>query len=128
MLQQMPNFKFTEREVEVLTEHIKVALVDSKIPHDFLPDEVGARDAAEGKVLYESKGCRACHQIGVEGGAVAPVLTEVGDRLEAGYIFQYLKAPHAFRPDSAEPNVGLSDEEALSLTKFMKSLRKETSK
>lgn len=127
MLQQMPNFNFTEGEAAVLTEHIKVALVDSKIHHDFLPDEIGPADAAEGKALYASKGCRACHQIGVEGGAVAPLLTEVGDRLEAGYIFQYLKAPHAFRPDAAEPNLGLSDEEALSLTKFMKSLRKETS-
>ncbi len=125
MLQQMPNFGLTEEEVAIVAEHVSVALTDHRIPYDLSLEGVEGADWERGKALYEDRACRACHQIGPTGGALGPVLTHVGDRLEPGYIFSFLKSPQSFHPDAVQPNYGLSDEDALSLTKFLTSLRKE---
>ena len=123
ILKQMPHFQLTDQEVDILTEHVKVALVDPGIPHNFLPHEPTPGEIAQGKKLYHQKGCHACHQIGAEGGAVGPVLSDAGDRLENGYIYAYLMNPRRFRPDAPEPDYGLSKEEATLLTKFLSSLK-----
>ena len=123
LLKQMPHFHLTDAQVETLTEHVKVALVDPRIAHNFLPDDPTEEEIAQGKKLYNDKGCFACHQIGADGGAVGPVLTDAGDRLENGYIFAYLRNPGAFRPEAPEPNYALSEEEAISLTKFLSTLK-----
>ena len=126
MSQQMPNFNLTEREVAVLSGHLEVAFVDPQIPHDLLRSaEIAEEDRERGKKIYEEKGCRACHQIGPTGGALGHILTAAGDRLEPGYLALYLKDPQSFYPNAAEPNYGLSDEEARLLTKFLVSLKKE---
>ena len=129
MLQQMPNLGLTEEEAGVLTEYIKVALADRRIPHDLSLEggagPPGRASREKGEALYQDKGCKACHQIGPVGGSLGPPLTHVGDRLEPGYIFSYLKSPQSFHPDAVQPNYGLSDEDALSLTIFLNSLRKE---
>ena len=126
LLKQMPHFNLTDQEAEILAEHVKVTMVDPGIPHNFLPGKPSGVDVAKGRELYFKKGCHACHQIGADGGAVGPVLTDAGDRLEKGYIFAYLRNPHGFRPEAAEPNYGLSEEETILLTEFVSSLR-ETS-
>ncbi len=127
LLKQMPHFHLTDEQVETLTEHVKVALVDPRIPHNFLPEDPTPEEVAQGKQLYDEKGCYACHQIGAEGGAVGPVLGDAGDRLENGYIFAYLRNPGAFRPEAPEPNYALTEGEAIFLTKFLSTLKESPS-
>ncbi len=74
-------------------------------------------------MVYFEKGCQACHQIGEKGGAVGPALTTTGLRLTPGYIYEHLLNPRISNINTAEPNLGLSDEEALSLMKFLSNLQ-----
>jgi mono/diheme cytochrome c family protein len=126
LLKQMPKLNVTEAEARTVADYAKRNLTDPRIDPSFL---AGYRPAPEGiqlgKQIYDAKGCNACHQIGLTGGAVGPPLTHVADRLEPGYIFQYLKNPQRFKPDVVEPNYGFTNTEAMRLTKYLLSLSAE---
>ena len=49
--------------------------------------------------------------------------TWAGDKLKGGWIYQWLKDPQALVPDTLEPNLALSDQEALDLTAYVLSLK-----
>ncbi len=78
---------------------------------------------AVGEALYNEKGCYACHQIGITGGAVGPVLTSIGNRLSEGYIFKHLENPQALIPEIVEPNYGFTEDERINLTRYLMSLK-----
>lgn len=137
MLQQMPLFNLgherqmiqgnlTYTEIETIVQYIKLVLVSNDIP-EVLPENGLARpeQIAAGKMLYETKGCRSCHQIGVDGGSVGPGLTNVGNRLTAGYVYTHLENPQALDPDIIEPNYGFAEHELINLTRYLMSLKKE---
>ncbi len=135
MLKQMPKFKlggeigmirgyFSEDEINVLVNYITTVLVSSDIPDDYeMKKRLVNVNAADGKNLYREKGCQACHQIGIDGGAVGPELTNIGNRLRPGYIFRHIKDPQRWVRGAVEPNYNLSDKEALKITKFLMSLK-----
>ncbi|MEF9476312.1 MAG: cytochrome c, partial [Candidatus Mariimomonas ferrooxydans] len=135
MLKQMPKFKLggeigmirgflSEDEVTGLVNYITTVLVSGDIPDDFEMKKrlVNVNDA-DGRGLYGKKGCQACHQIGKDGGAVGPELTNIGSRLRPGYIFMHVKDPQKWVRGAVEPNYNMSDEEALKITKFLISLK-----
>jgi mono/diheme cytochrome c family protein len=135
MLKQMPMFKlggemgmirgyFSDEEINIIVNYIDTVLDSSEIPDDFeMNKKLADVNAAEGRELFEKKGCLACHQIGQDGGAVGPNLTSVGNRLRPGYVFMHVKDPQKMVPGAVEPNYNMSDEEVLKTTKFLMSLR-----
>jgi mono/diheme cytochrome c family protein len=137
MLRQMPRFNLdhaqrmirgnlTFVEIETIIQYFKYVLVSNDIPDQLPESDLSFSDQiAAGKKLYEEKGCRACHQMGEEGGALGPNLSNVGNRLTEGYIFKHLENPQTFRPDIVEPNYGFTQQEIISLTRYLASLKKE---
>ncbi|MFQ5797613.1 MAG: c-type cytochrome [Bacteroidota bacterium] len=124
--QQMPRFNLTEQEAETAARFIEENFLRADMNLEVTINANPTRSKIEaGEKIYSGKGCHACHAIQGEGGAVGPDLTTVGDRLEPEYIFFHLKHPNRAVPFSPEPNYGLSDEEALALTYFLMSRRKQ---
>ncbi len=84
-----------------------------------------------GQQLVITKGCGGCHTIsGVPGanGVAGPNLTNVvlrptlaGDRLpmSTDMMTRWLLDPHALKPETSMPNLGLSQQEAQDLTAFL---------
>ena len=125
LTQQMPKMKLTPAETRAAADYAKDYLIDPSVDPQLLADfQPDAENTAPGRELYEAKGCQACHQIGFKGGAVGPALTVVADRLEPGFIYARLKSPQRFKPDVVEPDYGLTNSEALELTKYMLLLSK----
>ena len=123
LIQQMPKMNLIAAETRMAADYAKMHLTDPDIDPDLLADfKPDAENIEPGRLLYEAKGCKACHQIGFAGGAVGPTLTAVADRLEPGFIYARLKSPQRFNPDVVEPDYGLTNSEALDLTKFLMSL------
>ncbi len=124
LLKQMPKFNLTDKEVEVIADYMKIALVDDEVvaksdmSKPFLP-----QDVKKGKEIYSEKGCQACHQIGLEGGALGPNLSVVGDRLTSDYIYMHLTDPQRWGSSNVAPNYGLGNEEITYLTKYLSDLR-----
>jgi mono/diheme cytochrome c family protein len=135
--EQMPKFnlgrdmkttmsKLSKNEIDILSDYILTILVSDEIPKNLLEGEdISVSEVERGRELYLQKGCQACHQIGAEGGAVGPTLTSVGSRLTPGYIYKHLLNPKIANKATREPNLGLTEDEALILTKFLISLNLE---
>lgn len=78
-----------------------------------VPPVVAALDAdglpalVQGRVLLGELGCVACHDAGAReiDAAAGPDLRTVGNRVEAGYLADYLRAPHEREPGTVMPDL-----------------------
>jgi mono/diheme cytochrome c family protein len=140
----MPTFKYTLSEEElwslvayVRTLHgMKLEKADwdklkkerpkmASIPKPTLaaspPEE--ARLAERGKQLYLNKyGCNACHKIGGQGGEVGPALDRAGSRLNATWMYRWIRYPQSMKPETKMPNLGVSEEDAKAIAFYLKTL------
>jgi cytochrome c oxidase subunit 2 len=94
-------------------------------------------DAANGRTLFTTKGCIACHTAqGVQGatGTIGPNLNGIGDpakrpTLTDGaantpeHIREWIKDPQKLKPGTMMPNLQLSDKEADDLTALLLTLK-----
>ena len=130
----MPRFNLDKEEVlsdteksdiDIVLNYFKQELVSKDIPKKMpeLEDVSIDEQIVLGKKLYDEKGCMACHQIGMDGGAVGPNLSDIGNRLNEGFVFVYLQNPQRFKPDVVEPNYNLSERERIYLTNYLMTLK-----
>jgi cytochrome c2 len=104
----------------------------------------GSLDA--GKALVESVGCMACHRIGDDhlgidvvktaGGQSVPMpaasfrthgpnLDGSGTKLNAGWLFAWVKNPKGLWHETKMPNLRLTDKEAADVTAYLMSLKND---
>jgi cytochrome c2 len=95
-------------------------------------------DVAKGKMLFQSKGCIACHTAaGVPGatGTIGPNLNGIGDTAKRPtladgstntpeHIREWIMDPNSKKPGTMMPNLGLKQDEATDLTAFLLTLTK----
>ncbi len=128
----MPLFNFPDEDAQFMADYMSQVFVDRDIGGKWKTAQKSA-DENRGKALFDAKGCIACHQLHDQGGDVGPSFTTqvpefgqgtwVGDKLRGEWIFQWLKNPQAFVPNTLEPNLGLTDQEALDLTAYLLSIK-----
>lgn len=122
---RMPKFNLREREIGILVNYMRTALLHPDIPPDLLRDvKITEKEVELGRELYHEKyRCQSCHQINYEGGTMGPELvssdSNIRLRRSAGWIYRWIKNPKALDPATVEPGLGLSDEEALLITKYL---------
>ena len=127
LVERMPVFRFPPREARILTDGIMGQLVSADIPKN-LQEELTPKMVKLGEKLFDEKGCMACHIVGEKGGYVGPSFTigaKAGDKLQAGWVYLWLKNPQAIVPDVIEPNYKLSDGEAKALTAYLMSMKQD---
>lgn len=99
-----------------------------------VPEVPGPGDAKRGQILAEKVGCGSCHRIpGISSanGEVGPPLENLADRAYLAGILPndfdnltaWLAEPQSFAPDSAMPNMGLSEEQAQDIAAYLYTLR-----
>ena len=90
-------------------------------------------DPAQGRQAFLTRGCVACHQVqGIREatGSLGPSLTGIAGRPTiAGTLPNtpenlraWLIDPHAFKPGTMMPNLGLTESEATDLVAFLETL------
>lgn len=83
-----------------------------------------AKAVDRGKRLYENKyGCNGCHSLEGEGGKIGPALDRAGFRLNATWIYRWLKNPQAIDAHTRMPALGLTDADAKAVTMYVSTLR-----
>jgi cytochrome c1 len=127
LIRRMPRFNLSDSEVTELTDYIMTVYQtpafdrDSMTAGGYPPTQV-----EQGKQLFYSKyACQSCHIIDTtaDKGYIGPTLTQVGSRLNAAWIYHWLKEPQTLRPGTIEPNRNMSDEDASALTAFLMTLK-----
>jgi cytochrome c1 len=123
LIRRMPKFNMTDGEVSELTDYIMTVYQSPAVDRDSMPLSGYSQGQIElGKQLYYGKySCQGCHIVDTktDKGYIGPTLTQVGSRLTAAWIYQWMKNPQALRPGTIEPNRAMSDEDARALTAFL---------
>jgi len=132
LIRRMPRFNVTDAEAETIADYIMTVYHTPAFDRDALdPARFSAADVELGKQLFYSKyACQACHIFDPQNdkGYIGPTLTQVGTRLNAAWIFHWLKDPRGLRPGTIEPNWDMSDDDARALTAFLMRQNKEVAK
>jgi mono/diheme cytochrome c family protein len=114
----MPRFNLSNDEANTLADYISTAY---QTP-GFTRDDIAPGEAATGRSLFYGKyACNSCHIIDTDRdkGYIGPTLTQVGLRLNAAWIFHWLKNAPALRPGTLEPNWNMNDDDARAITAFL---------
>lgn len=95
---------------------------------DPLPARAG--DAARGRELVESVGCKACHLVGTEEKPAAdtirqqfgPNLMGLAAKTTSQWVYNWIRDPKSINPDTRMPRLRLTDAEALDITAYLMTL------
>jgi cytochrome c1 len=121
----MPKFNLSDQEIGELTDYMTTVYQSSTIDRDSMPLSGYTQVQVEqGKQLFYAKyACHSCHIVDTKAdkGYIGPTLTQVGARLNAAWIYNWMKNPQALRPGTIEPNRNMSDDDARALTAFLMS-------
>ncbi len=123
LIRRMPKFNLSDSDRAELTDYMMTVYQTPAFERDSMPlTGYAPAEVEQGRQLFYSKyGCQACHIVNAQQdkGYIGPVLTQVGSRLTAAWIYQWLKNPQALRPGTTEPNQNMSDDDARALTAFL---------
>ena len=123
LIRRMPKFNLTDAESSELTDYMLTAYQTADVDRESMP-EAGypAEQVERGRQLYYSKyACQGCHIINAteDKGYIGPTLTQVGSRLNAAWIYQWLRNPASLRQNTMQPNWDMSEADAKDLTAFL---------
>jgi mono/diheme cytochrome c family protein len=93
-------------------------------------------ELSAGRAVFETVGCMACHRIGddrrgIEGMPAAsfrthgPNLDGTGSKVNAGWLYAWVRNPKSYWHETLMPNLRLSDKEAADVTAYLMSLKNE---
>lgn len=92
-----------------------------------------AGDASRGARLVAERGCLGCHRIGESptargayGRDFGPALDRVGDKVDAEWLYDWVRDPKRYFPETNMPDLRLTDQEAADVTAHLMTLRKES--
>ena len=127
LIRRMPKFNLTPAEIAQLSDYMMTAYQASGFDSQVLDlHTLDTKAAARGKELFYAKyACQACHiaDYKKDKGYVGPALADVGDRLNAVWIYKWLKDPSAISPGTLMPNPRFSETEARDMTAFLMTLK-----
>jgi len=118
---KMPNFLLSWEEAEAAAAYLlsaSASYAGARYP--------GNGDAEGGKKIVEEIGCLGCHQINGTGNPFAPDLSRVGGKVNADWLFTWVKHPQDYQPKTLMPNFRLTDEQAAHVTAYLMTLGGKT--
>ena len=133
---RMPNFDLKQEDAVAIAAYLwslskeegdKWAQ-ENPLPAGFRAGE--ANEAAKGKKLVETVGCKGCHGFG-EGEFstvlgkekdLVPNLKDVAAKVGPQWVYHWIKNPRGFSPDTRMPSLRLSDDEASAITSYLMTL------
>ena len=88
---KMPRFRLAEDQVRAISAFIWQSGIEAELPRQ------PSGDPAQGKTLFETRGCMACHSMGegdeATGGTFAANLSRVGEKANYDYLVRWIHDP-----------------------------------
>lgn len=118
----MPTFKFTDEEIRDITAFV-LSLENEK---QYEKVDLVGTDSQEGEKLFTDLGCRACHSSRKDEKSLKrriPNLSGAGVKLNPDWLFEYLKDPKAYNPETRMPKLDITEADRKSLTAYLTTVR-----
>ena len=103
----MPDFGLGEEEIDRLEAY----LLSQTSELDPIP--ALEPDPDRGGVRYRESRCISCHAVDGTGGTLAPDLGAVAEKANRRWLYNYIKDPHRFQPDTLMPQYGLTEHRSI---------------
>lgn len=125
---RMPNFKFDDEQAGAITAYLMKIGKESPFQFAKARGAYAGGNATTGKQLFETVGCQACHTVGdnhvvrdSRGTSydIAPELTRVGSKVNADWMFDWIRNPRHFNPETRMPSLRLTDDEARHIVAYL---------
>ncbi|HSG00762.1 MAG TPA: c-type cytochrome, partial [Vicinamibacterales bacterium] len=131
---RMPNFMFDEDQAVAIAAYLMdVSKEDSRAwaaGHPPPSIDTAATAVERGKAVAESVGCRACHALSPDEVAgqlgadkdLAPNLSRIAEKVDARWIYHWVKNPRDYSPIARMPSLRLTEQEAEDVTAYLLTL------
>lgn len=130
---RMPNFFLTEEERKAIAAYLWQNSDGPNLDRHPLDPPAEVKDKVdEGKVLFGTSGCQACHAINLknekgalepQGGDFAPNLSKVGEKITYEYLVEWILDPKKFQPNGRMPNLRITREQAEKIAAYLTTLK-----
>jgi mono/diheme cytochrome c family protein len=129
---RMPNFKFSDEQAEAITAYLVSIGKQSSFQLERARGSFEGGSSAQGKLLFETVGCQACHTAGgvatvreARGTSydIAPELTRVASKVSPDWIFDWVKNPRHYNVETRMPSLRLTDSEARNIVAYLMTLK-----
>lgn len=85
---------------------------------DFIQEQ--APVLLKGRRMFNDKGCRGCHKVkGKERVKIGPPVKKIWRKVQADWLYRWLKNPRAYLPRTPMPDFKLSEQEAADIAHFL---------
>ncbi len=112
---RMPNFGFDNKDALAVTAYLMATSEKGyQVAHKFK-----GGDAENGKKLFETVGCQACHSVNGEGEDFAPDLSNIGNKVNADWLVSWIENPAHYNPRSKMPNLRIGLENASDIAAYL---------
>lgn len=121
ILQQMPDFAFSDEDASALLVLLR-SFTDETLPQSYVEIPVQERALrVAGQQLMTKYNCLGCHNVGGQGGTIAPNLAFEGSKVLGDWLLGFLKEPHMLRPimQARMPTFPLAEQEATTLRDYV---------
>ncbi|RJP26716.1 MAG: hypothetical protein C4520_00285 [Candidatus Abyssobacteria bacterium SURF_5] len=118
----MPTFTLSDDEIRDIAAYALSLKSDKEYPKV----DLSPASAKEGETLFTDLGCKACHSEKREEDSLTrriPNLSDAGIKLNGNWVFEYLKDPKAYNPDTRMPKLDITDSDRLNLTAYLMTLK-----
>jgi len=131
---QPPHPSVKKEDALSLADFLMSLKLDNLEPVAVNPEPLSKVEKVKTKILFErDHSCIACHEsvnlVGnPRGGISGPSLLTAGNRLQASWVYLWLKQPETFQPKSRMPRAHLDEKALINLTRYVLSHKKDSSK
>jgi cytochrome c2 len=135
----MPHFFFQENTSSELNQKRQRAEIASAVAYIWAKSETPvyedppAGDSVRGQEIFETVGCTGCHIIDSEATRDdffpqinrlhGPNLINTGSKVSAGWLYDWIRDPKQYAPDTRMPDLRLTDQQAADVTAYLMASR-----
>ena len=112
---RMPDFGFSKKEALAVTAYL-VAASDKEYK---LPVQFKGGTPANGKKLFESVGCQACHTLNGKGEKFAPDLSNIGNKVNVNWLVSWIDNPAHYNNRSKMPDLRLTTADSSDIAAYL---------
>ncbi len=125
---KMPTYKLSDDEVGYIAEYLMSLKSDNSCRGTACrtPIKVDNEDLLikDGNALLTDLSCLGCHKLNDRGVEFGPDFTNIGHKVKADWLYQFLKDPRSYDPKTIIPDFNITETNIPVLVNYVMSLKK----